>query len=108
MAVRPLGVILVLVTIIFPPAGAFLVVGCGCDLLIITLLTLWVNTPNPYFSFHKAWIDLLSLFQLWIPPWTFGTLSPFSWTREWRCRLTVVLLVRFLAHLPEDEGGNAV
>jgi len=40
MAVRASDVIVILVTIIFPPAGAFFVTGCGCDLLINILLTL--------------------------------------------------------------------
>jgi len=40
MAVRASDVILILVTIVFPPAGAFFVAGCGCDLLINILLTL--------------------------------------------------------------------
>lgn len=39
MSVRASDVILILVTIIFPPAGAFFVAGCGCDLLINILLT---------------------------------------------------------------------
>jgi len=40
MSVRASDVILILVTIIFPPAGAFFVAGCGCDLLINILLTM--------------------------------------------------------------------
>lgn len=33
------AIIVVFVTILFPPAGAFLVAGCGVDLLINILLT---------------------------------------------------------------------
>lgn len=40
MSVRASDVILILVAIIFPPAAAFFVVGCGCDLLINILLTM--------------------------------------------------------------------
>jgi len=39
MSVKASDVILILVAIIFPPAGAFFVTGCGCDLLINILLT---------------------------------------------------------------------
>lgn len=40
--VKASDVILIIVAIIFPPAAAFIVAGCSCDLLINVLLTMYV------------------------------------------------------------------
>ncbi|KAF9652403.1 UPF0057-domain-containing protein, partial [Thelephora ganbajun] len=53
MSVRASDVIVILVTIIFPPAGAFFVTGCGCDLLINILLTLLAFFPG---LLHAFWL----------------------------------------------------
>jgi uncharacterized membrane protein YqaE (UPF0057 family) len=45
------GRILIIVAVIFPPAAALFVTGCGCDLLINILLTMYVlpnKTPSPF------------------------------------------------------------
>jgi len=53
MTVRASDVILILVTIVFPPAGAFFVAGCGCDLLINILLTILGYIPG---HLHAFWL----------------------------------------------------
>ena len=42
--VKASDVVLILVAIIFPPAAALVVTGCGCDLLINILLTMYIST----------------------------------------------------------------
>jgi len=53
MTVRASDIILILVTIVFPPAGAFFVAGCGCDLLINILLTILGYIPG---HIHAFWL----------------------------------------------------
>lgn len=40
MSVRASDLVIILVTLVFPPAGAYFVAGCGRDLVINILLTM--------------------------------------------------------------------
>ncbi|KAA1085666.1 hypothetical protein PGT21_014374 [Puccinia graminis f. sp. tritici] len=46
--VKGSDIILILVAVIFPPAAALFVTGCGCDLLINILLTILGYLPVIY------------------------------------------------------------
>ncbi|KAF5349220.1 hypothetical protein D9756_009335 [Leucocoprinus leucothites] len=51
--VKASDVVLILVTIIFPPATAFIITGCSCDLLINILLTILGYLPG---HIHAFWL----------------------------------------------------
>jgi len=51
--VRASDVILIIVTILFPPAAAAIVTGCSCDLLINILLTMLGYFPG---HIHAFWL----------------------------------------------------
>ncbi|CAH7681507.1 hypothetical protein PPACK8108_LOCUS14112, partial [Phakopsora pachyrhizi] len=44
--------VLILVAVIFPPASAIFVTGCGCDLLINILLTILGYIPGHVHAFY--------------------------------------------------------
>ncbi|KAH9974031.1 hypothetical protein BGW80DRAFT_1170905 [Lactifluus volemus] len=50
---RASDVCLIIVTIIFPPAAAFFVTGCSCDLLINICLTILGYIPG---HIHAFWL----------------------------------------------------
>jgi len=51
--VRGSDVCLILVAILFPPAAAFFITGCSCDLLINILLTVLGYLPG---HIHAFWL----------------------------------------------------
>ncbi|KAJ2922143.1 hypothetical protein H1R20_g14944, partial [Candolleomyces eurysporus] len=51
--VKTSDVLLILVAILFPPAAAAMVTGCGCDLLINILLTILGYLPG---HIHAFWL----------------------------------------------------
>ncbi|KXN81567.1 Plasma membrane proteolipid 3 [Leucoagaricus sp. SymC.cos] len=51
--VKASDVVLIIVAIIFPPAAAFIITGCGCDLLINILLTILGYLPG---HIHAFWL----------------------------------------------------
>ncbi|KAF9456864.1 UPF0057-domain-containing protein [Collybia nuda] len=51
--VRSTDVILILVAMLFPPAAAAIVTGCGCDFLINLLLTILGYIPG---LLHSFWL----------------------------------------------------
>ncbi|KAI0280398.1 UPF0057-domain-containing protein [Russula aff. rugulosa BPL654] len=53
MTVRGSDICLIIVAIIFPPAAAFFVTGCGCDLLINICLTILGYIPG---HIHAFWL----------------------------------------------------
>ncbi|KAH9444704.1 hypothetical protein H4Q26_006263 [Puccinia striiformis f. sp. tritici PST-130] len=50
--VKGSDIILILVAVIFPPAAAIFVAGCGCDLLINILLTSLGYLPGHLHAFY--------------------------------------------------------
>ncbi|EFR01206.1 hypothetical protein MGYG_04209 [Nannizzia gypsea CBS 118893] len=50
------AVILVLVTILFPPAGVFFIGGCSPDLLINIVLTILGYFPGHIHAFYTLWV----------------------------------------------------
>ncbi|KAK4057435.1 hypothetical protein OIO90_001504 [Microbotryomycetes sp. JL221] len=51
--VRSSDIVLVLVAILFPPAAAFFITGCSCDLVINLLLTILGYIPG---HLHAFWL----------------------------------------------------
>jgi len=51
--VRASDVLIIIVAIIFPPAAAAMIAGCGCDLLINILLTILGYFPG---HIHAFWL----------------------------------------------------
>ncbi|CAO1612800.1 unnamed protein product [Parajaminaea phylloscopi] len=52
--VKSSDILLILVAILFPPAAAAFVAGCGCDLLINILLTILGYLPG---HLHAFWVS---------------------------------------------------
>lgn len=50
--VKGSDIVLILVAVIFPPAAALFVTGCGCDLLINILLTILGYLPGHLHAFY--------------------------------------------------------
>ncbi|KAF3892732.1 Stress response RCI peptide [Trichophyton interdigitale] len=50
------GVIIVLVTLLFPPAGVFFIGGCSADLFINVLLTILGYFPGHIHAFYTLWV----------------------------------------------------
>ncbi|KAI8449031.1 hypothetical protein BY996DRAFT_7526218 [Phakopsora pachyrhizi] len=50
--VKGSDIVLILVAVIFPPASAIFVTGCGCDLLINILLTILGYIPGHVHAFY--------------------------------------------------------
>ncbi|KAJ3044510.1 hypothetical protein HDV00_001937 [Rhizophlyctis rosea] len=50
------AIILVLITIFFPPLGVFAVAGCGMDLFINILLTILGYIPGHIHAFYLEWV----------------------------------------------------
>jgi len=46
-------ILLIIIAIFFPPAAAFMITGCGCDLLINILLTILGYIPG---HLHAFWL----------------------------------------------------
>ncbi|KLO16134.1 UPF0057-domain-containing protein [Schizopora paradoxa] len=46
-------ILLIIIAIFFPPAAAFIITGCGCDLLINILLTILGYIPG---HLHAFWL----------------------------------------------------
>jgi len=53
MSIRASDICLILVAIIFPPAAAFFIAGCSCDLLINICLTVLGYIPG---HIHAFWL----------------------------------------------------
>ncbi|KAG8736347.1 hypothetical protein FRC10_009408 [Ceratobasidium sp. 414] len=53
--VKGSDIILILVTILFPPAGVAIMNGCGCDLLINICLTILGYIPGHIHAFYLIW-----------------------------------------------------
>ncbi|KIM99593.1 hypothetical protein OIDMADRAFT_19701 [Oidiodendron maius Zn] len=52
-----LGVVfLVLITILFPPLGVYLIAGCGVDLLVNICLTLLAYIPGHVHAFYLMYV----------------------------------------------------
>ncbi|KIJ35275.1 hypothetical protein M422DRAFT_180963 [Sphaerobolus stellatus SS14] len=51
--VKGSDILLILVAILFPPAAAFIITGCSCDLLINILLTVLGYIPG---HIHAFWL----------------------------------------------------
>ncbi|KAK5137757.1 hypothetical protein LTR08_007329 [Meristemomyces frigidus] len=49
-------VLLIIITIFFPPVGVYLVSGCGADLLINICLTLLGVIPGHVHAFYLIWV----------------------------------------------------
>jgi len=54
----PSTILLVLITILLPPVGVFLVSGCGADLLINICLTLLGYIPGHIHAFYLEYVYL--------------------------------------------------
>ncbi|OBT63501.1 hypothetical protein VE03_08104 [Pseudogymnoascus sp. 23342-1-I1] len=50
------AILVVLITLIFPPAGVFCVAGCGADLLINVCLTLLGYIPGHIHAFYLEYV----------------------------------------------------
>ncbi|KAJ9094345.1 hypothetical protein QFC20_006913 [Naganishia adeliensis] len=50
--VRSSDILLCLITILFPPAGVFMISGCSCDLLINICLTILGYFPGHIHAFY--------------------------------------------------------
>ncbi|KAK7954211.1 hypothetical protein PG984_004010 [Apiospora sp. TS-2023a] len=52
------GVLLILITILFPPAGVFMVSGCGADLFVNICLTILGVIPGHIHAFYLEYVYL--------------------------------------------------
>ncbi|KAH0606135.1 uncharacterized protein H6S33_003796 [Morchella sextelata] len=50
------ALLLIIITIIFPPLGVFAVAGCGMDLLINIVLTILGYLPGHLHAFYLEWV----------------------------------------------------
>ncbi|KAK5130433.1 hypothetical protein LTR08_002132 [Meristemomyces frigidus] len=50
------GLLLVLITVIFPPVGVYLISGCEADLLINICLTILGYFPGHIHAFYLLWV----------------------------------------------------
>ncbi|RFU35271.1 hypothetical protein B7463_g1075, partial [Scytalidium lignicola] len=50
------AILLILITLLFPPLGVFFVAGCGADLLINICLTILAYFPGHIHAFYLIWV----------------------------------------------------
>ncbi|KAH6626416.1 hypothetical protein B0J18DRAFT_464428 [Chaetomium sp. MPI-SDFR-AT-0129] len=64
------GILVAILSFFVPPLGVALIAGCGADLLINILLTIWLWFPGVIHAFYLLWVyyDRREKYRAGVPP----------------------------------------
>ncbi|KAK4127644.1 UPF0057-domain-containing protein [Parathielavia appendiculata] len=73
------GILVAILSFLFPPLGVAIMAGCGADLLINVLLTIWLWFPGVIHAFYLLFVyyDRRDRYKIGAPPLQ---RAPFVWS----------------------------